>query len=539
MITSKKAPLTFLATVLLSAITEQASQALTLNFPVNLNPQKNAFVLYQDKDYYGFAWLKNPELISRDSLEKDELLGLLNVFALETPANWEFEFAENELQGTFQIITHYACAPQTPCGGELDEEEPFLNGVGSTLQLDYYPDLSSNDPIPDRITGDTVKWIQRVRNNHAIKSNPNPDKHGIFEDILDTNVGQSDPYYSGSQGEGKKSIFDLSLYPYKFFGDAPYRIDPQESHFWDAELYLAKEIIDRATATKKVTIYDGLSWGWRNATFRRDPSCPANLDAELDDFKQQIISELNRDNSAHLVSAFLDAFEDNKTILAQGQSCNSPLDIAFVFDTTDSMDGEIVPITNLALDIANELLSEIPDTRVAVTNYRDFPRSSFGGGFFGGGFFGGGFFGNSSGQGSSFSDYPYKAILPFSSDPSSITRVLSPSFFTTGGGDTPETAYTALINTIQGQGIGGWRDDAKKAIILFTDAPPHDPEPKTGYTASSVIDTAQNPLTIQTNPTSFSQNQNAVSSNLLPVASSATVANNRSTTSGFQFTALF
>ncbi|MGQ9780486.1 MAG: hypothetical protein ACUVRM_11555 [Bacillota bacterium] len=46
--------------------------------------------------------------------------------------------------------------------------------------------------------------------------------------------------------------------------------------------------------------------------------------------------------------------------------------------------------------------------------------------------------------------------------------------------------YSALIRAINTEGLGEWRDGATKIVIPIGDAPPHDPEPFTGYTASSV-----------------------------------------------------
>ena len=147
------------------------------------------------------------------------------------------------------------------------------------------------------------------------------------------------------------------------------------------------------------------------------------------------------------------------------------------------MGDDLSRVKSSALDIVNGLFADLPNSRVSVADYRDFPQSPYGG----------------SG------DYPYRAALPFSDNLTDITGAID-SLSIGWGNDYPESAYSALMNTIQGKGIGGWREAAKKSIILFTDAPPHEPEPFTGYTASSVIAAAQNPLTIQTNPTGFSRN---------------------------------
>ncbi|MEM8638764.1 MAG: vWA domain-containing protein [Cyanobacteria bacterium P01_G01_bin.54] len=145
------------------------------------------------------------------------------------------------------------------------------------------------------------------------------------------------------------------------------------------------------------------------------------------------------------------------------------LDISLLFDTTGSMGSAIEGVKEKALELVGELLEDRPGTRVSVAEYRDFPTSPYG----------------------DPGDFTYQPRLGFSSDINAINNAID-SLAVDGGGDFPESAYTALVNTIDGQGIGDWREDAKKTIILMTDAPPQDPEPFTGFTAQSVIDASQN-----------------------------------------------
>ncbi len=164
---------------------------------------------------------------------------------------------------------------------------------------------------------------------------------------------------------------------------------------------------------------------------------------------------------------------------AQEEEDNCKLDLALVFDTTSSMGDEIDEVKNSATEIVTKLFAKFPDSRVSIVDYQDrYPRGYP-------------------------EDYPYNAVLPFSDTITSITDAIN-NLSLGDGGDYPETAYTALINTLQANQLGGWREDAEKAIILFTDAPPHDPEPITGYTLEDVINASQNPATIDINLASLS-----------------------------------
>jgi von Willebrand factor type A domain len=235
-----------------------------------------------------------------------------------------------------------------------------------------------------------------------------------LDDIKD---GDTKPYYS-------------QLGFNQIFGDTPYRIDYENDHIWDAELYLAQE--SREGNSKKVTIYNGVQWGWRNQTFRRGAA---------------------------------DICKSPEYLKCIKHPPNTPIDLAFVFDTTGSMGGYLNGMKNNFKNIAKDLFERVPGTRIAVVDYKDFPIYPYGGD----------------------GDYPYRADLPFSSDIASIDSAIN-NLTTGGGGDIPESLWSGLTGTIKTENLGGWRNGVKKSIIYLTDAPAHDPEPFTGYTTRDVID---------------------------------------------------
>ena len=120
-------------------------------------------------------------------------------------------------------------------------------GVGAQFQLFYHPGMGAPTPAVNQL-----HWIQRVVNNHNITNNPG---HGNDEDIIDVSPGQSNPFYDLIPGITFTDEDELA--------DGPARPDPWNEHIWSAELYLV-EIPDPVNAPKSVTIYNGISWGWRN-----------------------------------------------------------------------------------------------------------------------------------------------------------------------------------------------------------------------------------------------------------------------------------
>ncbi|WP_375515206.1 vWA domain-containing protein [uncultured Nostoc sp.] len=256
-------------------------------------------------------------------------------------------------------------------------------------------------------------WIQRVKNNHPGLSVD----HGEIEDTLDVSFDNIEtPYFLNARSYGAS--------------DAPFRNDFVFSHFWDAELYLAQET--REGDLRKVTIYNGVEWGWRNETFGRE---------KADICKTPDISDCINNPP------------------------NTPIDLAFVFDTTGSMGGYLDGMKTAFKNLAQSLFEQVPGTRIAVVDYKDFPLPPFG----------------------QFGDYPYRADLAFSSDITSIDNAIN-QLTVGGGGDTPESLWSGLTRTINTENLNGWRDGVKKGVIYLTDAFAHDPEPFTGYTVSSIID---------------------------------------------------
>lgn len=151
----------------------------------------------------------------------------------------------------------------------------------------------------------------------------------------------------------------------------------------------------------------------------------------------------------------------------------SNLDLAFVVDTTGSMGDDIAQVKAAASDIVDRLLSGPACARFAVTDYRDFPVAPYG----------------------AAGDYPYKADRDFTNNRAAVLAAIQ-ALSIGNGNDFPESVYSGIVHTIQTDpdGFGGdlspWRSNAAKAILLFGDAPAHDPEPISGYTLGSVIQAA-------------------------------------------------
>jgi Ca2+-binding RTX toxin-like protein len=142
-----------------------------------------------------------------------------------------------------------------------------------------------------------------------------------------------------------------------------------------------------------------------------------------------------------------------------GSVLGGNIDVVFVIDTTGSMFDDIAAVKSFAFEFVNLLTGSVTSYRFALVTYRDHPSYT----------------GNPA-------DYPSRLDLDFSDDGATIVSAVN-AITVSGGGDFPESVYSGLL-----EGIAlDWRPGVKKVVLQMGDAPPHDPEPVTGYTADDVV----------------------------------------------------
>lgn len=137
------------------------------------------------------------------------------------------------------------------------------------------------------------------------------------------------------------------------------------------------------------------------------------------------------------------------------------LDVVVVLDVSSSMNDEITEVKRTIAAINDELQLLVPDTRIAVVTFSDHPAST-----------------ESSVEG----DSPYTLVSDFTSDIDQLESTIGAIALETGGFDIDESTLYALYQSAQ----LGWRSNALRIAILFTDAPPH----VVDAGADGVLDTA-------------------------------------------------
>ena len=132
------------------------------------------------------------------------------------------------------------------------------------------------------------------------------------------------------------------------------------------------------------------------------------------------------------------------------------VDIVFVFDTTNSMGGEINELCAIAQNFATDLNASHIDHRLGLLEFRDFPKTC-------------------SDDGTSCGspgDFPYrvKGDGNLTEDTNTFNSWLKELKAGGGGSGGPEAVLAALRHA--GSDCR-WRDDAEKVIIVVTDVGPH------------------------------------------------------------------
>lgn len=135
-------------------------------------------------------------------------------------------------------------------------------------------------------------------------------------------------------------------------------------------------------------------------------------------------------------------------------------DIMFAFDLTGSMGGELSQVKASALEIANAIRAELPNSWFGVSSFMDYAGTfSYPG------------YADTYGS-SSYGDVPWKLNL----HPTVALDAMAAEInkLTLGwGADWPEDYTRVLYELGQAEEIG-WRQGAKKIVVLFGDAPTHD-----------------------------------------------------------------
>lgn len=151
---------------------------------------------------------------------------------------------------------------------------------------------------------------------------------------------------------------------------------------------------------------------------------------------------------------------DFQISVSTGSTPIGKADVMLVFDLTGSMGGEISQVRTSALEIANTIRAQLPNSWFGVASFMDYAATYSYPGY------------SAQYGSSSYGDVPWKLNLHPTDSLGDMTTEIN-KLKLGWGADTPED-YTRVLHELGKVEQIGWRQGAKKIVVLFGDAPTHD-----------------------------------------------------------------
>ena len=155
----------------------------------------------------------------------------------------------------------------------------------------------------------------------------------------------------------------------------------------------------------------------------------------------------------------LDRTINSATFTRDRGIANIPTDVAIVIDTSGTMKEDPESIHTMVTGIMNKYTTSNRNVRFGLITYSGLPIIA---------------------PAAWWGERP-STRSELTSDIAAVEKAFQ-GIRGTGGGDTPEAVYSAYMKAFE----LNWRPGAQKRVILISDAPPVDPEQRTGYTKADV-----------------------------------------------------
>ena len=394
-------------------------------------------------DFTTVCWHIDPVVTVGDHVTKGQKIGTI----ADLGTNTHLHFGVRN--SGYSNIANRGALPQTDCGGDPAFPEHFIDPKTITYEGVEDPFNYQGEYVIDRTKlSDSEKNALSHVQKYAKEQMVSPA-------LLMAIIKQESNFDSNAIGDGGLAIGYMQLH-WDAAYDAGYRSARGDSTDYAREDW-PTDGLDPDTNIK-------YGCGYLKICYDMHKDSPV-----YDDSLKNAISAYNlgcthgpdKSNENSYVKPILGYYEEYKGKYIASFS----LDLIFAIDTTGSMWDDIDNVKASASAIVDDVLSDIPGARIAVVDYRDFPVDPYG----------------------DPGDYEFNDVLSFSTDKPTIVAAIQ-GLNVDGGNDWRESVYSALMHSIDSTSLGSWRgsDQAAKVIILMGDAPPHDPEPFTGYTLSSV-----------------------------------------------------
>jgi Ca2+-binding RTX toxin-like protein len=161
-------------------------------------------------------------------------------------------------------------------------------------------------------------------------------------------------------------------------------------------------------------------------------------------------SEAAGDSHIDLSGTTASVVAGQRCSLGIGGNSAAPLDVQFLQDLTGSFADDIITVRGLVPQIVAALQAVQPNSEFGVSTFRDKPIGAFGGA----------------------GDWVYQQSLSLAADTMALIAAYT-AMVANNGADGPEAQIEALMQLALHSGDVGYRSNAARFVVLFTDAPFH------------------------------------------------------------------
>lgn len=225
-------------------------------FGVAMPGTNNLVQVYRTANGFGFTFLDPPVPTNPLNVGDQPYYNFFNVLnrSFGTFNGWNITGNAQALSaGSIQVHTYSAVGTATRVGAQFD--------------VQYVP--GAKDPAAN------MHWIQVVSDNHNITNNPG---HGNLENVVDlAGDNTRTPYYDTGTPVVANS---------RNLIDTPGRTDVEQSHNWQAALFLVSGPNAPGTAANPatITVYNdsGIYWGWDDVFINTNNAFAFLAQAEAD-----------------------------------------------------------------------------------------------------------------------------------------------------------------------------------------------------------------------------------------------------------------
>ena len=312
----------------------------------------------------------------------------------------------------------------------LNRLEAHLPDKHAQIVLMGYPHLSIDDP--DFLLSRCVKWDSNTSKCKEYYSYPTASRVRDVVDKLAAVQEQLVREWNANNDGSRHTVHYVSSMRSDFAGHEPNpSTDFKNDYRWINEFWETRGHLGEAGKTEATFTSDPMEWYHPNQIGH-----------------QKMGEALN--NTI-----------DPTSFTREASTSQAPVDVAIILDTSGGMFDNPQATRQKVKGAMDSFTKYSSNTRFALVTYSGFPVSGF--------------------------QVWYGGDMPvvrskFTSDPSAIQTTLG-EIIPTPGGDNEEGVYSAMMEAFTRL---DWRPGAQKRTVLIADAPPVDPEQRTGYTKADV-----------------------------------------------------